>query len=178
MQSEQSNVELPGRLFAIAACLIATYLLFAVTAMRVALRVREVPVPSCAITPWLEATAQLQEAGLALTVDQSGVWIRSSRRPHRAAGARGRRRHPPPAQRPRVGEPGAENYDDSHVDRRVRARRPAAAAAGRTGRDVTRRSAIVRLPERHDHRAGAARQRARYRGRAARQSRRAQATIT
>ena len=30
-----------GRLFAIAACLIATYLLFAVTAMRVALRVRE-----------------------------------------------------------------------------------------------------------------------------------------
>ncbi len=34
-----------GRLFAIVACLIATYLLFAVAAMRVALRVREVPVP-------------------------------------------------------------------------------------------------------------------------------------
>ena len=34
-----------GRIFVIAACLVATYLIFAVTAMRVALRVREVPVP-------------------------------------------------------------------------------------------------------------------------------------
>jgi serine/threonine-protein kinase len=61
-----------GRLFAIAACLIATYLLFAVTAMRVALRVREVPVPDLRNHTVAEATAQLQEAGLALTVDQSG----------------------------------------------------------------------------------------------------------
>jgi len=61
-----------GRLFAIAACLIATYLLFAVTAMRVALRVREVPVPDLRNHTVAEATAQLQDAGLALTVDQSG----------------------------------------------------------------------------------------------------------
>ena len=61
-----------GRLFAIAACLVATYLLFAVTAMRVALRVREVPVPDLRNHTVAEATAQLQDAGLALTVDQSG----------------------------------------------------------------------------------------------------------
>ena len=61
-----------GRLFAIAACLVATYLLFAVTAMRVALRVREVPVPDLRNHTVAEATAQLQEAGLALTVDESG----------------------------------------------------------------------------------------------------------
>ena len=61
-----------GRLFAIAACLVATYVLFAVTAMRVALRVREVPVPDLRNHTVAEATAQLQDAGLALTVDQSG----------------------------------------------------------------------------------------------------------
>jgi eukaryotic-like serine/threonine-protein kinase len=61
-----------GRLFAIVACLIATYLLFAVTAMRVALRVREVPVPDLRNRTVAEATATLQEQGLALTVDESG----------------------------------------------------------------------------------------------------------
>ncbi len=61
-----------GRLFAIVACLIATYLLFAVTAMRVALRVREVPVPDLRNRTVAEATAALQEQGLALTVDDSG----------------------------------------------------------------------------------------------------------
>lgn len=61
-----------GRLFAIAACLVATYLIFAVTAMRVALRVREVPVPDLRNRTVAEATARLQEAGLALTVDESG----------------------------------------------------------------------------------------------------------
>ena len=61
-----------GRLFAIVACLIATYLLFAVTAMRVALRVREVPVPDLHNRTVAEATATLQEQGLALTVDDSG----------------------------------------------------------------------------------------------------------
>ncbi len=61
-----------GRLFAIAACLVATYLLFAVTAMRVALRVREVPVPDLRNHTVAEATARLQDAGLALTVDESG----------------------------------------------------------------------------------------------------------
>lgn len=61
-----------GRLFAIGACLVATYLIFAVTAMRVALRVREVPVPDLRNRTVAEATAQLQEAGLALAVDESG----------------------------------------------------------------------------------------------------------
>jgi serine/threonine-protein kinase len=61
-----------GRLFAIAACLLATYVLFAVTGMRVALRVREVPVPDLRNHTVTEATARLQDAGLALTVDQSG----------------------------------------------------------------------------------------------------------
>lgn len=61
-----------GRLFVIAACLVATYLLFAVTAMRVALRVREVPVPDVRNRTVGEATAQIQEAGLALAVDESG----------------------------------------------------------------------------------------------------------
>jgi serine/threonine-protein kinase len=61
-----------GRLFAIAACLVATYLIFAVTAMRVALRVREVPVPDLRNQTVAEATAALQQDGLALTVDPSG----------------------------------------------------------------------------------------------------------
>ena len=61
-----------GRIFVIAACLVATYLLFAVTAMRVALKVREVPVPDLRNRTVAEATAQLQEAGLALAVDESG----------------------------------------------------------------------------------------------------------
>ena len=61
-----------GRLFAIAACLIATYLIFAVTAMRVALKVREVPVPDLRNRTVAEATAQIQDAGLALAVDESG----------------------------------------------------------------------------------------------------------
>ena len=61
-----------GRLFAIGACLVATYLLFAVAAMRVALRVREVPVPDLRNHTVAEATAMLQESDLALTVDESG----------------------------------------------------------------------------------------------------------
>jgi beta-lactam-binding protein with PASTA domain len=61
-----------GRLFAIAACLVATYLIFAVTAMRVALKVREVPVPDLRNRTVAEATAQTQDAGLAIAVDDSG----------------------------------------------------------------------------------------------------------
>jgi len=60
-----------GRLFAIAACLVATYLIFAVTAMRVALKVREMPAPDLRNYTVAEATAMLQEEGLALTVDES-----------------------------------------------------------------------------------------------------------
>ena len=46
-----------GRLLAIAACLVATYLIFAVTAMRVALKVREVPAPDLRNHTVAEATA-------------------------------------------------------------------------------------------------------------------------
>ena len=61
-----------GRLLAIAACLMATYLLFAVTAMRVALKVREVPVPELRNHTVAEATAVLADEGLVLHVDESG----------------------------------------------------------------------------------------------------------
>jgi beta-lactam-binding protein with PASTA domain len=61
-----------GRLLVIAACLVATYLIFAVTAMRVALRVREVPVPDLRNRTVAEATAQMQDAGLSLAVDETG----------------------------------------------------------------------------------------------------------
>ena len=146
-----------GRLFAIAACLVATYLLFAVTAMRVALQVREVPVPDLRNHTVAEATAQT-----------AGSRPRTGRRrkrpprsedsggPHRAAGACARRDHPPSTQRSRVGEPGPEDHGHPCADRRVGARGAVAAAAGRAGRHLARRSAIVRFPERHHHRAGAA----------------------
>jgi len=61
-----------GRFFAIAACLVATYLIFAVTAMRVAFKVREVPVPDLRNHTVAEATAVLQEEDLALAVDEDG----------------------------------------------------------------------------------------------------------
>jgi serine/threonine-protein kinase len=60
-----------GRLLAITACLIATYLLFAVTAMRVALKVREVAVPDLRNHTVAEATATLAADGLVLNVDES-----------------------------------------------------------------------------------------------------------
>ena len=58
-----------GRIFAITACLVATYLVFAVTAMRVAFKVREVAAPDLRNRTVAEATALLMEQGLALTVD-------------------------------------------------------------------------------------------------------------
>ena len=61
-----------GRLLAISACLVATYLLFAVTAMRVALKVREVPVPDLRNQTVAEATVALAEQGLVLNVDDTG----------------------------------------------------------------------------------------------------------
>ena len=61
-----------GRLFAIVACLVATYLLFAVTAMRVALKVREVAVPDLRNHTVAEATATVVDEGLVLHVDESG----------------------------------------------------------------------------------------------------------
>ncbi len=61
-----------GRLMTIAACLVATYLIFAVSAMRVALRVKEVPAPDLRNRSVAEATTLLERDGLALTVDESG----------------------------------------------------------------------------------------------------------
>jgi serine/threonine-protein kinase len=61
-----------GRLFAITAALIATYFLFAITAMRVALKVREVPVPDLRNYTVAEATATLLDEGLVLNVDETG----------------------------------------------------------------------------------------------------------
>jgi hypothetical protein len=61
-----------GRLLAITACLVATYLLFAITAMRVALKVREVPVPDLRNRTIAEATDTAAAEGLVLNVDESG----------------------------------------------------------------------------------------------------------
>jgi len=60
-----------GRVFVISALLLATYVLFAVTAMRVALKVREVPVPDLRNRTVAEASALLENDGLALSVDES-----------------------------------------------------------------------------------------------------------
>jgi eukaryotic-like serine/threonine-protein kinase len=59
-----------GRLLAIGALLVATYLLFAVTAMRVALKVREVPVPDLRNRTVAEASALVENEGLVLNIDQ------------------------------------------------------------------------------------------------------------
>ena len=107
-----------GRLFAIAACLVATYLLFAVTAMRVAFRVREVPVPDLRNHTVAEATAMLQEPDLALTVDESGRLdpkVPAGRIAH--AGTCPWSDHPAATQHSRVDEPGPENHGDSDADR-------------------------------------------------------------
>jgi serine/threonine-protein kinase len=60
-----------GKVLAIGALLVATYLLFAVTAMRVALKVREVPVPDLRNRTVAEATALLEDEGLVLNVNES-----------------------------------------------------------------------------------------------------------
>ena len=61
-----------GRFFAIFACLVATYLLFAITSMRVALKVREVPVPDLRNHTVAEATATLLDEGLVLNAAPTG----------------------------------------------------------------------------------------------------------
>ena len=107
-----------GRLFAIAACLVATYLLFAVTAMRVALKVREVPVPDLRNHTAAEATATLLEEGLVLNVDETRpARSENSRGPHRVAGTCTGDNHTPPAQHSRLAEPGSQNYAHSYTDR-------------------------------------------------------------
>jgi eukaryotic-like serine/threonine-protein kinase len=66
------RVQNTGRWLAIGALLVATYLLFAVTAMRVALKVREVQVPDLRNRTVAEATAAVAEDGLVLNVDERG----------------------------------------------------------------------------------------------------------
>lgn len=61
-----------GKVFVIGALLVATYLLFAVTSMRVALKVREVQVPDLRNRTAAEASALLENEGLVLNVDASG----------------------------------------------------------------------------------------------------------
>jgi beta-lactam-binding protein with PASTA domain len=59
-----------GRLLVVGALLVATYLLFAITAMRVALKVREVQVPDLRNHTVAEATAAVADEGLILNVDE------------------------------------------------------------------------------------------------------------
>src|ERR1700730_5141703 len=59
-----------GKVLALGALLVATYLLFAVTAMRVALKVREVQVPDLRNHTVAEATASLADDGLVLALDE------------------------------------------------------------------------------------------------------------
>ena len=171
----------PARLFAIAACLVATYLLFAVTAMRVALQgARSAGARSAQPHRGRSDRPSCRTPASSLAVDESGRLdpkIPAGRiaLQEPAAG----RDHAPPAQHSRLGEPGPAGHSHSRTDRRDRARGAAAPAAGRPRGQLARRSALVRLPERHRHRAGARRRSAqRHRGRAAGQSRRAGATTT
>jgi serine/threonine-protein kinase len=59
-----------GKLLVLAGALLLTYILFAAAAMRVALKTREVVVPSLAGKSVSEATATLSQAGLALKVEE------------------------------------------------------------------------------------------------------------
>jgi beta-lactam-binding protein with PASTA domain len=60
-----------GKWLALGACLLATYLLFAVTSMRVALRVREVQVPDLRNHTVTEAATTRADQGLVLKVDDA-----------------------------------------------------------------------------------------------------------
>jgi eukaryotic-like serine/threonine-protein kinase len=60
-----------GKLFVLGSALLATYLLFAVGAMRVAFKAREVAVPSLRGLSVNEASSLLANAGLTLRVDES-----------------------------------------------------------------------------------------------------------
>src|SRR4051794_2469751 len=67
-----ARLQRTGRFVAIAALLLATYLVFAVTAMRVALKVREVQVPDLRNRTVAEATTTVADEGLVLKVDERG----------------------------------------------------------------------------------------------------------
>jgi len=68
----RSRVQNTGRLLVIGALLVATYVLFLITGMRVALKVREVQVPDLRNRTVNEATATLADDGLVLSVDERG----------------------------------------------------------------------------------------------------------
>src|SRR5439155_11339696 len=63
------RVQNTGKFLVIGGLLVATFFLFAVTAMRVALKVREVQVPDLRNRTAAEATALLANDGLVLNVD-------------------------------------------------------------------------------------------------------------
>lgn len=65
-----ARIQNAGKLLAIGVLLVATYLLFAVSAMRVALKVREVHVPDLRNHTVAEATTSLEADGLVLSVDE------------------------------------------------------------------------------------------------------------
>ncbi len=65
----RTGVQSTGRFIIVGALLVATYLLFAVTSMRVALKLREVQVPDLRNRTVSEATASLADDGLVLAVD-------------------------------------------------------------------------------------------------------------
>lgn len=67
-----TRIQNTGKLLAIGTLLVATYLLFAVTAMRVALKAREVQVPDLENHTVAEATRLLEADGLVLSVDERG----------------------------------------------------------------------------------------------------------
>jgi serine/threonine-protein kinase len=66
-----SRVWTAGKLFVLVGALVATYLLFAVASMRLALRAREVQVPNLLERTVNEATAIATEHGLAVRVDDT-----------------------------------------------------------------------------------------------------------
>ncbi len=60
-----------GKFFVLTGALVATYLIFAAAAMRVALRMREVTVPDLSGRSVTQATTMLSAVGLTVTVDDS-----------------------------------------------------------------------------------------------------------
>ena len=124
-----------GKLLVLVGALVATYVLFAAAAMRVALRAREVQVPDLVNRTANEATAIAADLGLAVSVDDT-------RRPDpKIAAGRVLAQDPPPgtisraaAQRPRLAERRPARRDRARTDRRDRADGADAADAGRPRR--------------------------------------------
>ena len=69
--SRNRRIRNVGRFIVLVGALAATYGLFTVAAMRVALRAREVPVPKVAGLEFSEAGSAMEAAGLTLKVDES-----------------------------------------------------------------------------------------------------------